>query len=292
VVGIGPTTHHPPPTTFSLLTEEGLALRGNLDLPGTPDPPVVVCVHGFKGFKDWGFWPAVAARLGESGLAVLRFNFSHSGIGVDMENFTEGALFESGTYSREVEDLRAILSALEQGRVPGSDRVGTHRIGLLGHSRGSVAALAVAASWEFPIRAVALWNPVSSVMWWDDAGRARWRDSGYWEVVNSRTQQVFRMRTDLLDDAERNGARLDPVANAGRLESPLLVVVGAEDESVPPDAGRSLARSAPPPLGSLVEVPATGHTFGAAHPPGPASPALEQAITSTVRHFTRALQEP
>jgi uncharacterized protein len=291
VVGIGPTTHHPPPSTFSLLTEEGLALRGNLDLPETPDPPVVVCVHGFKGFKDWGFWPVVAESLGEAGLATLRFNFSHSGIGTDLENFTEGALFESGTYSREVDDLRAVLSALVERRLPGSERAGVRRIGLLGHSRGSVAALAAAASREFPVRAVALWNPVSSVVWWDDAARARWRDSGYWEVVNSRTRQVFRMRTDLLDDAERHGARLDPVANAARLESPLLVVVGAEDESVPPDAGRAVARAAPSPLASLVELPATGHTFGATHPPGPVSPALEQAIRSTARHFDRALRE-
>ncbi|HLQ22774.1 MAG TPA: hypothetical protein VK132_06200, partial [Gemmatimonadales bacterium] len=63
--------------------------------------PAVVVVHGFKGFKDWGFWPEMASRLRSAGYGVVRFNFSHSGIGPDLETFSEVGLFESGTYTRE-----------------------------------------------------------------------------------------------------------------------------------------------------------------------------------------------
>lgn len=249
---------------------------------------MVVCVHGFKGFKDWGFWPTVSSRLEDVGVATVRFNFSHSGIGEDREGFTETAAFESGTYSREIEDLRAVLSALDSGRLPGG-HAAPARVGLLAHSRGAVAALAAAASPEFPVRSVALWNPVASVMWWDDEARRRWREKGFWEVINARTGQAFRMRTDLLDDAERNADRLDPRGNAAKLEVPLLVVVAMDDESVPPAAGRSLARAVPVSLGSLVELPATGHTFGATHPPSTSAPALELAIAATARHFSATL---
>lgn len=284
-----PTTDHPQPTTFSLLTEERLPLRGDLHLPETEGAPVVVCIHGFKGFKDWGFWPIVASRLAGAGLAAARFNFSHSGVGEDLQTFSNPHLFETGTYSREVEDLRLILRELVARRLPGSNGLDTGSIGLLAHSRGAVAALAVAASKEFPVRSVALWNPVARVIWWDEATRSRWRETGFWEVVNARTRQVFRMRTGLLDDAEQNAAKLDPAGNAALLDVPLLVLVAADDESVPADSGRSLARAVAPPRGTLVELPGTGHTFGATHPPGEIPAPLEQAVALTERHFARTL---
>ena len=272
---------------FELTTEEEIVIRGDLATPSEPGAPVVVCVHGFKGFKDWGFWPRVSRRLTDSGYACLRFNFSHSGIGPDRESLTETDLFETGTYSREAEDLKLVLRALAGNRLSGAEEVDANRIGLLAHSRGSVSSLAVAASQEFPVRSVVLWNPVSSVLWWDEKARKEWREKGFWKVVNARTGQAFRVRTALLDDAERNRAALDPISNARRLAVPLLVVVGTEDESVPPQSGRAIARAAGD--ASVVDVPSTGHTFGAKHPPEAPTSTLESAIAATLRHFDRTL---
>ena len=273
---------------FSFLTTEGLTIRGDVHAPGNAPAPVVLCVHGFKGFKDWGFWPHTARGLAAAGFAVIRFNFSHSGLGRDLESFSEMELFETGTYTREVEDLREILSRLTREDLPGAGELAGSRVGLLAHSRGAVSALAVAAAREFPVASVALWNPVSSVLWWDAETRERWRQSGSWEVVNSRTGQVFHVRTALLEDAETNSEALDPVANAGRLEMPLLCVVAASDESVPPASGRRLAVAAGAKC-SLHEIPETGHTFGAAHPFGTPTRALEDALRVTREHFERTL---
>ena len=248
-----------------------------------------MCVHGFKGFKDWGFWPETARRLSDAGYWVVRFNFSHSGVGEDLQSFSEAGLFESGTYSAEVADLRRVVGAAVTGELPSADRMDASRIGLLGHSRGSVSTLAVAASGEFPVRSAVLWNPVSRVMWWDREQRRQWREKGYWEVVNARTRQVFRISTALLDDAEQNEAALDPVGNARRLEVPLLAVVASEDESVPGENGRRLARAAPAGSGSIAEIAGTGHTFGAVHPFAGATPALDEAIRSTRDHFEATL---
>jgi alpha-beta hydrolase superfamily lysophospholipase len=193
--------------SFSLTSDEGLPLRGNVDAPAAR-APVVVCVHGFKGFKDWGFWPETAHQLSDAGYCVVRFNFAHSGVGQDLQSFDQPELFESGTFSAEVADLRVLVAAIGAGQLPSAERMDASRIGLLGHSRGSVSTLAVAASGEFPVRSVALWNPVSRVMWWDREQRRQWREKGYWEVVNARTRQVFRISTALLDDGtERSRAR-------------------------------------------------------------------------------------
>lgn len=248
---------------------------------------MIVCIHGFKGFKDWGFWPETARRLCEAGYGAVRFNFSHSGLGEDPERFSETRLFETGTYSREVSDLAELLEALVGGRLPAAKRFDLSRVGLVAHSRGSVSALALAAARDSPARSVVLWNPVSSVLWWDGQTRGRWRQSGFWEVVNTRTGQRFHMARDLLDDAEANSERLDPVRNASRATAPILAVVAVGDETLSPDSGRRLARAAK--AGALREIPSTGHTFGAAHPFEKSGPALEDALAATLEHFGRTL---
>jgi dienelactone hydrolase len=275
-----------PVTAFHLTTDEGLPIRGDLHVPASGHARLVVCVHGFKGFKDWGFWPETARRLCSAGFAVVRFNFSHSGIGEDLQNFTERERFETGTYSREVEDLRQVLRAATRGELaelPGH----RGRPGLLAHSRGAVSALAAAA--DGLADSIALWNPVASVLWWDADTRRRWRETGSWPVVNARTGQTFQMRTSLLDDAEEHAEALDPVANAARCDVPLLVVVAADDESVPPVSGRKIARAAAAERASLRELPSTGHTFGAAHPWRGAPPAFDAAVSATLEHFGRTL---
>ncbi len=274
--------------SFSFESSEGLPIRGDVHRSGPGPAPFVVCLHGFKGFKDWGFWPETARRFCAAGYGVVRFNFSHSGVGEDPQSFSETRLFETGTFTREVEDLRELLSRLVEGRLPGCEGLEVPGVALLGHSRGSVSSLALAASGDFPVRAVALWNPVSSVSWWDEETRRRWREAGFWEILNTRTGQVFHMTTALLEDAEKNRETLHPAVNAARLRVPLLCVVAGEDETVPPAASRRLVAAAGS-LGFLHEIPATGHTFGAAHPfPGP-TPALEEAIRVTGEHFGRTL---
>jgi pimeloyl-ACP methyl ester carboxylesterase len=274
-------------TPFRLTTDEGLPIRGDLHVPDRAGASVIVCVHGFKGFKDWGFWPETARRLCEAGYGVVRFNLSHSGIGEDLQNFTEVDLFETGTYTREVEDLRQVLRALRRAEIAPARELDAARPGLIGHSRGAVSVLAAAAA--EPVGSIVLWNPVSSLIWWDKEARRRWRETGVWQTVNKRTGQTFAVRTGLLDDAENNRDALHPLANAARIEAPLLVLVAADDESVPPEAGRRLARAAPAGRGSLRELPGTGHTFGAAHPWQGTPAAFDAALAATLEHFDRTL---
>ena len=49
----------------------------------------VIFVHGFKGFKDWGFVPYLCNYFAEQGFFTITFNFSHNGIGDNPLEFTE-----------------------------------------------------------------------------------------------------------------------------------------------------------------------------------------------------------
>ena len=241
--------------TFSIPSSENLPIAVDLDVPARPRALVVV-VHGFKGFKDWGFFPWLAQRLTQHHLAVCRFNMSRSGIGDDPEAFSRLDLFEHDTYSTQLDDLRRAV-AHAQSTLP---KLPTF---LLGHSRGG--GIAILGAQDVPrLRGVVVWSPIARVDRWDDATKRQWRRDGVREEVNQRTRQVMRMSTRILDDYEANAERLDIVAAAGRLEAPLLVIHGARDESVPLAEGRLLAERAP--SASMVVIERAGHTFNAIHP--------------------------
>ena len=240
---------------FELTSSENLPIRGNLDVPDRPRALVVI-VHGFKGFKDWGFFPWVAQRFLEHRLAVCRFNMSRSGIGDDPETFDRLDLFEGDTYSTQLADLRTAVAYAQQ-QVPDLPTF------LFGHSRGGGIALLGAR--DVPrLSGVAVWSPISRCDRWDDATKREWRERGFLEQLNTRTKQMMRMSSAMLDDVEANRETLDIESAAAALTVPLLVVHGARDESVPVEEGRLLAASNPG--SSLLVIERASHTFNAIHP--------------------------
>ncbi|HEX6160873.1 MAG TPA: alpha/beta hydrolase, partial [Thermoanaerobaculia bacterium] len=96
-------------TAFEIPSDEGLPIRGNLAVPERPRALVVI-VHGFKGFKDWGFFPFLAEHLTQHRLATCRFNMSRSGVGESLDSFDRLDLFEHDTYSTQIADLRKVVA--------------------------------------------------------------------------------------------------------------------------------------------------------------------------------------
>lgn len=240
---------------FTIKSAEGLPIRGNFDAADDARALVVI-VHGFKGFKDWGFFPWTAQRLMQHRLAVCRFNMSRSGVGEDPETFGRLDLFEHDTYSTQLRDLAAVVRHAQR-RFP---RLPTF---LLGHSRGGGVALLGAQ--DVPnLHGVVTWAAISHVDRWDAATQREWRKRGVLEVENARTKQIMRMSPVILDDYEAHAERLNILAATARLRVPLLVLHGGRDESVPVEEGRLIAARAAEP--SLVVLHRAGHTFNAIHP--------------------------
>jgi dienelactone hydrolase len=249
---------------------------------GSPRPAVVV-VHGFKGFKDWGLWPALAERLARAGLSAVTLNLSGSGVD-DSGEFVYPERFGHNTFSAELQDLRRVTDALaggELGVAPPS------AVGLLGHSRGGGIAVLHAAS-DARIKALATWAAISTVERWPASQRAAWRSAGVNEVKNVRTGQVLPLYPDVLDDIERHAAALDIEAAAARVAVPWLIVHGTDDEAVALAEGERLAAAAPG--ARFLAVEGAGHTFGAIHPWGGATPALERVEDTTLAFFAETLR--
>ena len=72
--------------------------------------PLIIFAHGFKGFKDWGGFPYLCAKLAGDGFAVLSFNFSHNGVNNSSPmDFTELDKFAENTHSIELNDIKTVI---------------------------------------------------------------------------------------------------------------------------------------------------------------------------------------
>jgi dipeptidyl aminopeptidase/acylaminoacyl peptidase len=267
------------PFRFEDPGERERVVRGRLVLPrerARPLPHVLV-VHGFKGFMDWGFFPPLQAALARAGLAALAFNLSGSGVGEDPERMDDDEGFERNTHSRELEDLARVRALVLDGAFAELD---PSRAAILGHSRGGALALLHAAE-DGGYRAVVTWAAVADLDRYDEPTRALWRAAGRLAVPNARTGQIHRLGLGLLEDLERNRARLDVLAACRRLKAPCLLVHGGADESVPSSELGRLAGALGERARTLL-VPGAGHTFEVGHPWNGPSPEWSAALEASL----------
>ena len=245
--------------------------------------PAVVLVHGFKGFKDWGFWPPFAERLARAGFSTVSFNMSGSGVDAD-GNATLGERFSHNTFSADLADIATVIDAVAGAAVGIAPPTS---IGLVGHSRGGGMGILHTAR-DPRVRALVTWAATASTKRWGPETRNRWRRDGFLNVTNARTGQVLPMYTDLLDDVEQHGEALDILRAARDITVPWLIIHGRQDETVSFDDAEALTNASGRDTTRLIPMDNTGHTFGAAHP-WRAAPAAEAVFDRTVEFLVGAL---
>lgn len=276
---------------FELLNPSGDRITGNLHLPQksgqTPSPIVVIC-HGFKGFKDWGFFPYIADSFAKHGLAAIRFNFSHNGVEGDSDFFSRLDFFAHNTFGKELEDLKAVLSAIEQGSLPYNIQLNAKQIGILGHSRGASPTL-LEGPLHPDVQALVTWAGISCCERWEDEAKRLWREQGRLVVTNLRTNQEMPIDVSVLDDLETNATSYDILAHVRGLSIPYMVVHGDEDETVPFAEALQLHDATPRGLRKLQIIPGANHTFGALHPFKGPSESLEDALRVSIEWFQSRL---
>jgi pimeloyl-ACP methyl ester carboxylesterase len=267
-------------TRFELRPEGGgPPVRGDVRVAEGSEPrdAVVIC-HGFKGFREASFFPALAGAVAARGHAAVSFDFSHNGVGADGVDFSALDLFAEQTHSRNVDEIRMVLGALG-GLLPRKPR----RVGLFGHSRGGGEAVLAAAE-DGRVDALVTWAAIASVYRWSDEQMDRWRRGETVEILNTRTGQPMPVGPAYLRDLEANTERLDIRRAAARLRAPWLIVHGEADTSVPADDGRVLWDMAGE-NAELLLIDDADHTFGSRHPYPGATDALRAATEATLDWF-------
>lgn len=210
-------------------------------LSNTDELPVVVFIHGFKGFKDWGHWNLIADQIAKAGYCVVKFNLSHNGTTPEQPtDFADLEAFSNNTYSIELDDVKTVLDYLhtEGPKIPNLNLRKTY---LIGHSRGGGLAL-LKAHEDNRIAGVVTWASVSDFgRRWSDEVMKKWSREKIHHVYNGRTKQNMPMKYTIVEDYKANLDRLHIKSAVEKLALPLLHIHGSDDPTVPIDEAKTLA---------------------------------------------------
>jgi dienelactone hydrolase len=274
--------------TVTLTNRRGLPFAVDIRRPvGAGARPIVVVCHGFKGFKDFAFFPYTSRKLCEQGFAVVTMNFSGNGIGDDPLSFTALDKFAQNTISQELDDIEAVLDGIASGVLLGTQG-DARRIGIMGHSRGGCTAI-VKAALDPRLTCLVTWASPAALGQYSDEVLRQWKEDGRYNFVNARTKQDMFVNYAYLEDIQANRERYSLDLAVSQLTIPYMTVHGTEDESVSVEAAHRLQSYAKTGQAELALVEGGTHTFRTKHPFDGSTPALDQAIARTVAWFHRWL---
>lgn len=251
-----------------MITQSGFSLNGaNSKLiigditfdDKNPKTPIVLFVHGFKGFKDWGAHNLIARYFANNGYRYVKFNLSHSGVPANNpKDVTDLETFADNTISKELFDLNAVVNFIEKAYGKGTET------NLIGHSRGGGLSIIEAAN-DLRINKLITWSSIADFSsLWKKEQEDGWKKTGKIYVTNARTKEEMPLNKTLLEDFTKNTDTLNIVNAAKRVNIPWLIIHGDDDVNVPIEVAQQLAEANP--KSRLTKIEGANHVYGASQP--------------------------
>jgi len=233
----------------------------DITIPEDWNGKLILFVHGYMGFKDWGCWHLVEQFFVDNSYGFLKYNVSHNGGTINNPiDFPDTDAFSMNSYSNELEDFECIVETLDA-------RLGDTRpefeLFAIGHSRGG--GIVALQSVHPRVSKWASWAGICSIEKRFPAGDAlkTWQNKTYRYITNGRTKQEMPHHYNQYMDFEANRDRLNIEAYCRANEKPCLILHGREDSSVLMSEGENLANWTNT---SLLIIDNAQHTFNASHP--------------------------
>jgi pimeloyl-ACP methyl ester carboxylesterase len=230
----------------------------DLTIPESYSGKLVLFVHGFMGFKDWGAWNKVEAYFLKLGFGFCKYNVSHNGCSISEPfNFVDLSAFAENNYSKEKVDLHLVLNWLGQKLKPMPE------IYVVGHSRGG--GIALLSGNDPRIKKIATWAAISDIesRFPMNEDLDKWKTDGVRFQKNGRTNQNMPINYSQYEDFLRNKEELDIKQSVENNIKPLLLIHGDGDTSVPLFEGQNLQKWSGKELQIIQNA---NHTFGSSHP--------------------------
>ncbi|ROH97605.1 alpha/beta hydrolase family protein [Chryseobacterium daecheongense] len=222
--------------------------------------PLVIFVHGYKGYKDWGAWNLMGEKFAEAGLFFVKFNFSHNGTTTqDPYHFSDLGAFGNNNYSKELSDLDVIIDYFIK-----DPKVDEQKVILIGHSRGGGIAVIKTFEDERINGLITLASVDTLERFPKDKDLQKWKERGVFYVLNGRTKQEMPHYYQFYEDFEQNALRFDVERAAEMAMAHFLIIHGTHDESVSVKSAHHLHILNP--NSELFLIENANHTFGAKEP--------------------------
>lgn len=266
---------------FTIVNEHGLDLLGNTHTPAGRPIACALIIHGFKGYKDYGFIPILAHDLAQRGVLVHRFNLSTSGMTNDTETFARPDLFALDTWTRQAEDVCTVSRAINDGRLAGADQPQF----LIGHSRGGATVLLAGGRHreQLNLRGIITINAVDRCCRMSEDDQQEMLRRGYTLTESARTGQTLRIDARWLQEQLDDPQGHDVLLQASRCTVPICVMHGDRDDAVELEAGKAIAYKLNKPLIVLQD---SNHVLNMSNPSntdGPRSVPFLKATDEIVR---------
>lgn len=218
---------------------------------------LVIFLHGFKSFRNWGFIPYICSKFASAGFISLNLDFEFNGllsenpVQFDIEKFAENNV------SKELENINFLLSLLNElhsaktlqqvffknfASIENSDdfdilykilkQKWNGKVSLVGHSRGGGISI-LAARENKIVEKIGLLAPIGYFDRYTPRLKAKWKDEGYLEFNDSMSKQMLKISADYIHDLEQNKDRFNIIELAETLANPVFIIHGENDLSVP-----------------------------------------------------------
>ena len=231
----------------------------DLEVPANWNKKLIIFLHGYMGYKDWGCWNLVQKFFVEQGFAFLKYNVSHNGGTITNPiDFDDLDAFAKNTYTNEIRDFESIMDEVEKifdDEMP--------EVCLIGHSRGG--GIALLQSRNKLVDKICSWAGISSIERRFPSGNEleSWKSEKVRYTTNGRTKQQMPHSYEQYEDFIQHKDRLNIEKYCKESSLPTCIIHGEEDTSVSIDEGKQLANWLNTPL---VTIPDTAHTFDSAQP--------------------------
>lgn len=222
--------------------------------------PLIIFVHGYKGYKDWGAWELMAEKFANAGFYFVKFNFSHNGTTIENPNdFADLEAFGENNYSKELDDLEIIINHFKSQK-----EVDSSKIFLIGHSRGGGISIIKTSENQSISKLITLASVSTLDRFPKNEAFESWKNDGVYFVENARTKQKLPHYFQFFEDYKNNEERLDVEKASKKIDIPTLIIHGSSDESV----GMAHSKKLHEWIGNseLKIIENANHTFGAKEP--------------------------
>jgi len=222
--------------------------------------PLIIFVHGYKGYKDWGAWNLMAEKFAEVGFFFVKFNFSHNGTTqVSPTMFDDLEAFGNNNYTKELSDLGFIIDYFIK-----NPNVDEEKIILIGHSRGGGISIVKTCEDERINGLVTLASVDTLERFPKDDGFEQWKNKGVYYVENARTKQEMPHYYQFYQDFKNNEHRFDVERAMEMAKAHVLIIHGTNDEGVSVKHAEHLHVLNP--NSELFLIENGNHVFGAKEP--------------------------
>ncbi len=230
----------------------------DLVIPNNWNNVLIIFIHGFMGYKDWGAWNLVSDYFTSHNYAFLKYNVSHNGGTIDNPiDFDDLVSFSKNNYLKEVQDFEAILHYIE------NEFEEMPEIYVIGHSRGG--GIALLQSDNKSVHKIVTWAAISRIDTRFPKGEQleEWKKKGVYYRKNGRPNQEMPHLYSQYENFIQNKDRLDIPKYCKNTTTPTLVIHGDNDSSVSIQEGKEIAEWLST---DLVVIKDTQHTFDSKQP--------------------------